>query len=872
MYQPDLNKEIIERGGKPSMLFKSVRSKISSILIFALLVSSFMPIFALGASIQFKDITDSYAQQEIQALAEAGVVSGYEDNTFQPHKAMTRAELAKIIVLSLGLKEKPDMAGSFKDVATASWYSGFVGALVESGITQGTSETTFSPDAKVTREELVVFFIRAFGLEDTAKKLPADAKLSDLATVSEWAQADVSLAFKVGFINGIENNDGSLRFSPKDNAERQALARLAYEFKMNKTKFVDKANELTVAKPEDTTPNTPTGGGGGGGSSSNGSSSSDNSTSNVSVINSGGTINGNVILSAGTYGPSDASGQKATINGTLTLDPGATGAVTLQNVEATDVVVTSGAAESIHLKNVKITEKLMVNTGSQTVVVRVVAEGSTFVAATYVASNATIESGVTSDVYGFGNITINPTSAGQSVNLKGNIKGDITVAGSQSVAMNVYGSVGNIIAKSGVTINAADPTAQVGSVQLASSTAKVSLKGTGVFQNIVASVEGAVLDIADGIDFSKINIKLDVAIQISGSSDTLSRIPMKLGSGVTLEALLNLLGSLANELADALKSAIDKGNSLDGTGTDTTTGTVTGYVYDTASTVPLSGATVSVTGSVYSAITGSNGMYAITVPAGTYSITASKSGYDTVSPKSATVSVGGTEHVMAFVLYPTAATADTTAPSSVTDLVYTATSSTSVTLSWIAATDDSIGTVSYAVYRDSLKQDTVTSTTYNVTGLNPGTSYTFYVFSIDGSGNVSTSPAMVTVNTSVTMQVYAVFSSADASVTSNVYALNKDMVSGYYMNTHPENNYLIIQFSDSLSNDAIIGSLDLNTPSVTGLSPVTTSVYNSVYLAVYSDTGYTTTGTTLNITGLKKTVSSSTYTVDPINVMIKESQ
>ncbi|SFL07037.1 S-layer homology domain-containing protein [Paenibacillus sp. 1_12] len=238
---------------------RSISSKISTMLVFALLLYAFMPVLAFGAAAaQFKDIAGSYAQKEIQELVDAGIISGYEDNTFQPQSAMTRAELAKIIVLSMGLQESPEKASTFLDVDTKSWYRGYVGALVNSGITQGTSDTAFSPNAKVTREELVVFFVRAFGLEEAAKKLAPTTKLTDMSIVSDWAKAHVSLAFQMGFVQGIEGNDGTLRFSPKENAERQALARLAYEFKTEKSKYLDKAKELAgaVDKQSEQTPDT----------------------------------------------------------------------------------------------------------------------------------------------------------------------------------------------------------------------------------------------------------------------------------------------------------------------------------------------------------------------------------------------------------------------------------------------------------------------------------------------------------------------------------------------------------------------------------------------------------------------------------------
>lgn len=202
---------------------------------------------ALGSEalkMELKDTFNSYAKKEIDSLVDSGIISGYTDGTFQPQKAITRAELAKILVLSLGLKEDPTKTESFKDINATSWYRGYVGALVASGITQGTSLTSFSPEAKVTREELIVFFIRALGLEEIASKSPIIDTFSDNNLIAAWAKTQVSLAAQIGFINGTEGQDKSIRFNPKDHAERQALARLAYEFKNHASQYVDKAKDF----------------------------------------------------------------------------------------------------------------------------------------------------------------------------------------------------------------------------------------------------------------------------------------------------------------------------------------------------------------------------------------------------------------------------------------------------------------------------------------------------------------------------------------------------------------------------------------------------------------------------------------------------
>jgi hypothetical protein len=221
---------------------------------------------AAPTGIKLSDVSDSYAKTEIEALVEAGIISGYQDGSFAPRKSMSRAELAKIITLSLSLQEASEEAAPFTDVEKGSWYRGYVGALVKAGITQGTSTTTFSPNAEVSREELVVFFLRAMGLEKQAlQTVNYSLPFTDTPSISSWAVQHVALAYTIGFINGIENENGSIRFAPGDSAERQALARLAYEFYKKRPDYVKKAEALKVTEPKKEEAPQPAAGGGGGG-------------------------------------------------------------------------------------------------------------------------------------------------------------------------------------------------------------------------------------------------------------------------------------------------------------------------------------------------------------------------------------------------------------------------------------------------------------------------------------------------------------------------------------------------------------------------------------------------------------------------------
>ncbi|WP_421811668.1 fibronectin type III domain-containing protein [Flagellimonas sp.] len=95
----------------------------------------------------------------------------------------------------------------------------------------------------------------------------------------------------------------------------------------------------------------------------------------------------------------------------------------------------------------------------------------------------------------------------------------------------------------------------------------------------------------------------------------------------------------------------------------------------------------------------------------------------------------------------TPSAADTEAPSAVTDLASSNTTSTGTELSWSASTDN-VGVTNYEVFQDGASiGNTGTSTTFNVTGLTAGTSYDFTVFAEDAAGNVSAVSNTETVNT-----------------------------------------------------------------------------------------------------------------------------
>ncbi len=216
-----------------------------------------------------------------------GFFDGTSATTFEPDGPMTRAMFVTVLGRMAGVKAA-DYAGAtdFTDVAEGTWYAPFVKWAARYGITTGTGNGKFSPDGRITREEMAVFFVRYFETFDAMPKADTTVttKPADLDEVSSWAQDAVGELWALGLLNG----DG-VNFAPKDNATRAQTAALCertdravetwYSEPGVKSERVSvepgSGQESGDKKPEE---QKPSGGGSSGGGSTGGGSSSGGTT------------------------------------------------------------------------------------------------------------------------------------------------------------------------------------------------------------------------------------------------------------------------------------------------------------------------------------------------------------------------------------------------------------------------------------------------------------------------------------------------------------------------------------------------------------------------------------------------------------------
>ena len=115
---------------------------------------------AVGRQHQFTDVSDASQNDAISWMSDTGITTGTSDTTFSPDDTLTRAQAAAFLYRLTGEPTAPQH--SFNDVA-AGWQQGPVAWMSDTGITTGTSDTTFSPDDTLTRAHLITFLYRYQG-------------------------------------------------------------------------------------------------------------------------------------------------------------------------------------------------------------------------------------------------------------------------------------------------------------------------------------------------------------------------------------------------------------------------------------------------------------------------------------------------------------------------------------------------------------------------------------------------------------------------------------------------------------------------------------------------------------------------------------
>ena len=194
-------------------------------ILFLYLICLIMIFSSNVFAVDYSDLNKSHwAYNVIMDMTSKKILSGYPGNTFMPDKSVTRAEFAKILVLTLNLKEKNNI--SFQDVAKEHWAYNYIEVASKYlSAYRGENDTLFfRPSDEAVREDLAVSVVMAAGLQDSSYKLSTLNKFSDKENISENLKKYVAIAVENELMRG--NADGT--FNPKGKLTRAEVCQLMH--------------------------------------------------------------------------------------------------------------------------------------------------------------------------------------------------------------------------------------------------------------------------------------------------------------------------------------------------------------------------------------------------------------------------------------------------------------------------------------------------------------------------------------------------------------------------------------------------------------------------------------------------------------------
>ena len=173
---------------------------------------------ATGTAFPFTDVAESrWSYPYIKELYDAGVVSGTSATTFSPAANVTRAQFVTMLAGLAGADVSDCPATPFRDVPEGAWYAPYVNWALANGIVSGTSAATFSPDASITRQDMAVMLYSYTQRFQVHLQQQPVTPFTDAGSIAAYAQVAVQTLQRAGVISGMP--DGS--FQPYGTATRE---------------------------------------------------------------------------------------------------------------------------------------------------------------------------------------------------------------------------------------------------------------------------------------------------------------------------------------------------------------------------------------------------------------------------------------------------------------------------------------------------------------------------------------------------------------------------------------------------------------------------------------------------------------------------
>ena len=203
-----------------SFVIRKFQRSIAGLSLLAILAS--FAGFGTAFASSFPDVSSDYfAYDQIDALSDAGVMTGNDDGTFAPDRTLNRAEAAKLLLNAFGIEVDSTYDAGFSDVADGMWYTDYVNTAAEWSIVSGYSDGTYRPGEYINRAEFAKMVVNASGLDNDGT-MGSDI-FNDVSS-GVWFDEYVGTMY----VNSVTDGTSSNTYSPADWVSRGAAAKMTY--------------------------------------------------------------------------------------------------------------------------------------------------------------------------------------------------------------------------------------------------------------------------------------------------------------------------------------------------------------------------------------------------------------------------------------------------------------------------------------------------------------------------------------------------------------------------------------------------------------------------------------------------------------------
>ena len=214
----------VDDAGNLEKLNAKYDSKLGAFVFDITHFSNYVVAYDENAALAFTDVpVDQYFYNAVTWAAANGITEGTSATTFSPYAPVTRAQVVTFLWRTAGCPEPKGDASKFTDVEIGSYYEKAVAWAIEQVITKGTSATTFTPDAVCTRGQIVTFLARFAGVADDATGYThgfTDVKATDYFNNAVAWAKD----------NKVTEGTSATTFSPNDDCTRAQVVTFLYRW------------------------------------------------------------------------------------------------------------------------------------------------------------------------------------------------------------------------------------------------------------------------------------------------------------------------------------------------------------------------------------------------------------------------------------------------------------------------------------------------------------------------------------------------------------------------------------------------------------------------------------------------------------------